>query len=169
MNTVRSCGLLAMLVLAAGLGCSSPEDGQESANGTERGADAAEAADAEAGVEADADGGVSTAKSTQDGATAALPEGFPADVPVYPGLVLHTAAAMPGGHSVQGTTDDDADAVAAFYTRQMASQGWTQDADAEQSPVTQTLSFEKDGRTTSIDLLPTGDRTAVLITSLGGG
>jgi hypothetical protein len=103
------------------------------------------------------------------GAELSPPRGFPEDVAIYPDLNVFSAAVVPGGHMLQGVTADDPDEIASFYQRTMTDQGWKDESPTTRSPVMRTLRFTKGTREASVNLLPTGDKTAVQITSMQSG
>jgi hypothetical protein len=96
-----------------------------------------------------------------EGATAAIPDNFPTDMPVYPGA----QAAQGKGVEIEGSpqsavqllTNDALPDVHRFYSAELASKGWTVDSD-EQSDAAATLQATK------------GDcKASVLITPAEGG
>ncbi len=56
-----------------------------------------------------------TGSVVQAGAGAQLPDGWPKDVPAYPGGTIMTSVKTPQGLTVSVTTPDSADKVKAFY------------------------------------------------------
>jgi hypothetical protein len=54
----------------------------------------------------------------------ALPEGFPKDVPIYPGAKVLTSVKTQDAMTVALQTSDQADKVSAFYKEQMKAGGW---------------------------------------------
>ncbi len=70
-----------------------------------------------------------------EGATAAVPDNFPGDVPIYPGA----QAAQGKGVDIEGSaqsavqllTNDALGDVHKFYSDELASKGWTLDSDIE--------------------------------------
>ena len=66
--------------------------------------------------------------TTTSGKSAKVPDGFPKDVPIYPGaeVVLATSMAQMGMASVQLSTGDGVAKVAAYYKRELAANGWSE-------------------------------------------
>jgi hypothetical protein len=54
----------------------------------------------------------------------ALPEGFPKDVPIYPGSTIAVSAAVQNGMHVSLKTADPSTKVAAFYKEKLKAEGW---------------------------------------------
>ncbi len=96
-----------------------------------------------------------------EGASAAIPDNFPTDMPVYPGA----QAAQGKGVEIDGSpqtavqllTNDALGDVRAYYTSELAAKGWTIDSD-EQNEAAATIQASK------------GDcKASVLITPAEGG
>jgi hypothetical protein len=69
--------------------------------------------------------GKSSAKMLLDGkGDVGLPEGFPSDVPVYPGSNVTMRAATAGGMQMVLKSADPSDKVAAFYKEKLKGAGW---------------------------------------------
>ena len=98
------------------------------------------------------------------GVKAAIPEGFPADVPVYDGLTLNFASSMPGdgAFSVSGQTKDGPEKVAGFYKDALTGQGWTEQATMTQPQMT-FMGFTKDDRNLTINIESSTEDTNVTI------
>jgi len=66
--------------------------------------------------------------TTSSGKSAKVPDGFPKDVPIYPGaeVVSATSMAQMGMASVQLSTGDGVAKVAAYYKRELAAKGWNE-------------------------------------------
>ncbi|MBI1182074.1 MAG: hypothetical protein GC201_16135 [Alphaproteobacteria bacterium] len=101
---------------------------------------------------------------TAFGENVGLPDGFPGDIAVYPGLKIFTSSTMPNGFLVQGHTGDGVDAVGVFFRDRMTGAGWSL-AEQTESPGMHSYSFRKDGRTATVVLVP-GDTTTVQIVAL---
>jgi len=54
----------------------------------------------------------------------ALPDGFPKDVPIYPGSAVTMSASTKDGMQVVLKTPDPSDKVAAFYKEKLKGAGW---------------------------------------------
>jgi hypothetical protein len=122
------------------------------------------------------DGGQSiTWKSEQDGVTAQfggdvkVPDGFPRDVPVYPGISLQAASATPDGFLIYGQSGDSAQQVADFYVDRMVADGWTKESEASQENVMRMLTFTKEGRNAAVNVITGDGGTTVQITATKGG
>jgi len=101
----------------------------------------------------DAGGG---AKMTA-GASAKNPDDFPKDIPVYPGLKLQMVQTIESGKSymVQGNSGDTVDKIAAFYKKEVAAQGWTEQSSMNQAgdnPM-QMFSYEKGERSLTVMIM----------------
>ena len=92
-----------------------------------------------------------------------LPENWPDDVQVYTGLKLLSAMKTKEGFSIQGTTTDALDKVAAFYKEQLATSGWAEDTVMTQPQMTM-LSYKKDKRTMVVVIGGQDAETSVSIT-----
>jgi hypothetical protein len=170
-STTLGGRILAVAASALAFGCGSVDDAGDRAAQLEQyaasfGADVDVTVDAETGATAVAVAGPGGAVGGSD---LPAPRGVPKDVAIYPDLNVFSSAVVPGGHMVQGVTPDDPDEVASFYTRAMTDQGWKDESPATHSPVMRTLRFTKGTREASVNLLPTGDKTAVQITSMQSG
>jgi hypothetical protein len=120
----------------------------------------------DADVELDENGEVRSVTVNQGagqvGTNLDLPADFPDDIPVYPGLSLHSVAPVPGGGlSVSGRTEDEMAEVAAFYAREMAASGWTDNSPAQAVATQRTLRFTKGARNAMLNLVPTDPGTTV--------
>ena len=101
------------------------------------------------------------------GAGATLPEGFPKDVPVYPGVTITMGMANSDeqSYSVTAETKDALQNVADKYKKDLVANGW-----AEQSSFSQTadspmamLSYTKDGRVVVISIQAENGKTTISI------
>jgi hypothetical protein len=102
-------------------------------------------------VEVDRSGKVVTIRTAEGTATAggsALPEGFPKDVPVYPGARVTASLVTPGttGHVATFETSEWPDDVAKFYAGKLA--GWTTAMDMKTEDGHTLLMKSPDGKRT---------------------
>lgn len=97
----------------------------------------------------------------------ALPEGFPEDVPTYPGMEIVSSQRMPAQQMfmVQAKTSDGAGPVSAALKRDAEAQGWTEVMAMNMGPEHQMLTYEKDGRVLSINVMSDGGDTVLSITT----
>ncbi len=92
-----------------------------------------------------------------EGVTAAVPDNFPSDVPIYPGA----QAAQGKGVDMEGApqaavqllTNDALGDVRKFYSEELAAKGWTFEQDTE-TEISATLSATKGGCQTHILIVP---------------
>jgi hypothetical protein len=92
-----------------------------------------------------------------EGVTAAVPENFPSDIPIYPGA----QAAQGKGVEIEGSpqsavqflTNDALGDVHKFYTTELGSKGWTLDLDEENEGAA-TIQATKDNCKTNILITP---------------
>jgi hypothetical protein len=89
-----------------------------------------------------------------------LPDDFPADVPTYPGGRLESVLVDPGsGTMISWTTEDSAEDVMAFFTKNLKSNGWWIENDegggvfASKETRTATVMIGERGGATQIDLM----------------
>ncbi len=76
-----------------------------------------------------------------------IPEGYPSDVPVYPGADPGPAMSMPGlGVFVTFESDDAVDAILTHYRSELANNGWSVQDSADGNGVDGT----KDGRSVQV-------------------
>jgi hypothetical protein len=55
-----------------------------------------------------------------------IPEGFPSDIPIYPGATIGSSMTMPGlGVFATFGTDDGVDAILTHYRSELAKKGWS--------------------------------------------
>jgi hypothetical protein len=96
-----------------------------------------------------------------------LPEGFPADFPLYPGakIVSSFTANTDGkdGMSVAWETGDSVEAVSSFYKSNLVANGWKVSATFEQGDST-TTSFEKEGWGGFMGITSTEGKTTISAT-----
>ena len=125
------------------------------------------------GVDADiqlgADGQVTVRQqiggvSVSSGQNLAVPDDFPGDVAVYPGMKILSASATPAGYMLLGQAGATPEAVAGFFAGEMVGNGWRDESPqaASGSPTT-SLHYIKDQRSTRINLIHMGDRVTVQI------
>jgi hypothetical protein len=79
----------------------------------------------------------------------ALPDGFPKDVPIYPGSTIAVSAAVKDGMHVALKTADPSTKVAAFYKEKMKTEGWAIEA-ATNTEESSMLVGKKDKRTLAV-------------------
>ena len=157
-----------MCMLVAACGGSQSEQAREDAI-----EDLAAQYGVDADVELDEDGNVEQltidrsvgGMQAQLGQNLDLPADFPADVPIYPGLSIHSVSAVPQGHMVQGTTEDDRQAVVDFLRERLLADGWTEAESNEVGPMLQ-MRFEKGSRITGIMLMPGNPGVVVQLSAL---
>ena len=81
-----------------------------------------------------------------------IPDDFPKDVPVHPGISVHAVNSMGVGYMLQGTTREDVQTIQAFYKEKMPAEGWTALA-AQPNPVMTRLGFSKGKRNATVTLM----------------
>ncbi len=119
--------------------------------------------DGAGGPTADETAPTATAPATES--AAALPAGFPADVPVYPGArPTGSLAATRTGMVVTFQSTDAPDKVFAFYRTQLVERGWS--ISGEASFLGQgALSGTKDNRTASAVIVGATGSTQIIVTT----
>lgn len=104
------------------------------------------------------------------GASASVPQGFPEDVPIYPGLNIQMANSMTSQEmfSVVGQTTASNDEVAAFYKKELAARGWTEESVMQHNAEGQLMTMlhcGKDTRKVHVMVMTEGDATTVSLTT----
>lgn len=93
-----------------------------------------------------------------------VPDDFPRDVAIYPGMKILSSAVAPGGYMLQGQAAASGEAVAGFFRSEMARQGWRDESPQASAGLPMTsLRFVKDQRATGVNLIPDGDRVTMQI------
>lgn len=84
------------------------------------------------------------------GGDAKIPDTFPKDVPLYPGMKLLVVQSMPEqqGYIIQARSDDSMDKVTAYLKKEAAAQEWKETLAMSQAgdPPMQMLGYSKDNR-----------------------
>ena len=99
------------------------------------------------------------------GDQAKLPDDFPEDVPLYPGLKLNVVSDMQNGAAimVQGEVDATIEEISAYYEKEAADQGWTTETEMKQPQMAMYI-FKKDGRTMQVLAVPEDDGVSLSVT-----
>ena len=104
----------------------------------------------------------------QSGENVPMPEGFPSDIPSYPGWkIVAAASAGPQGFLVSAKSGDKMDKIARFYSDTLKAKGWKSSA-MSQTADAHFLTFEKEARTASVMLTKDSSDTMVQLTASGG-
>jgi hypothetical protein len=106
------------------------------------------------------------------GDEAKVPEGFPEDVPVYPGLNIETVNQMPVQNAtvIMGTTADPVATVASYLKNKMTGQGWTSVSVNETNAAgaaTTVMIYSKENRVATFTLVDSDRGTEVSISAAG--
>lgn len=75
-----------------------------------------------------------------------IPDDFPEDVPVYPGLRGITVIDSPDGLTLHAFTDDTAEDIVSFYDAALVKAGWNQEGDKNESDEAVSLYYLRDGQ-----------------------
>lgn len=159
-------GLFAVVLLAVACDSGTQEPAAPEAAAPEAASDAGAPADAASDVPAAVarEGEIDPSRfptELPEGATASVPDNFPADVPVYPGA----QAAQGKGIEIDGSpqsavqflTNDALGDVHKFYSEDLAAKGWTLDSDNENE------------NAASIEATKGNCKATILITPAAGG
>jgi len=92
-----------------------------------------------------------------------LPEDFPEDVPVYPGIAAPDVTRLGDGFEVSGATGDSLEQVHAFYTDSLKKHGWSLIAPLSETsaPGARVYHYEKNERGITVVAGIEGDRTVI--------
>lgn len=159
--------MVALLLGVALTGCSmAAEEATEALVESGTGAD----------VEID-DDGESVSIETEDGSieisggeSATLPDGFPEDMPVYDGqIVMAQSVDTPEGtgYNVGIQTSDSEDDVAAWYSDELANEGWTIAAEISNDGdgmMMTTYQVEKNGSNSQVVIAEEDGQTQIVLT-----
>lgn len=92
-----------------------------------------------------------------------LPEDFPEDVPVYPGMAAPDVTRLGDGFEVSGATGDSLEQVHAFYTDSLEKHGWglIEALSETSAPGARVYHYEKNDRGITVVAGIEGDRTVI--------
>jgi hypothetical protein len=96
-------------------------------------------------------------------ASVALPEGFPKDVPIYPGAKVAASVKSQDGMHVTLQTSDAGSKVSDFYKEQMKAQGWAIDTTMDMPQGTM-LMGNKSGQALHVMVMSDDKATTVTLT-----
>jgi len=133
-----------------------------------------EAALSQEGVKADvnlnSDGGVSTYNATTpDGTTMSagenvkLPDDFPKDVPAFEGWKIQVVTGMVEKKmfNVMAVANKPLEAVAEFYKKELAAQGWKETTSTNVPGMMRTAEYEKDNRAVAVMISSSEEGTLI--------
>jgi len=106
------------------------------------------------------DGGTVRVASGEEGVS--VPEGFPKDVPLYPGAIVTTAATVQNAMNVVLKTKDPISKVTSFYKEKMKDNGWEIQTAVDTADGTM-LNGHKENRTQMTVMARDGDHTIVTL------
>jgi hypothetical protein len=96
----------------------------------------------------------------------AMPEGYPSDLPTYPGATPTSSMLVPGGTGMLVlSSKQPADAVFAFYQKELPAQGWSVDEVVEDAMV---VKASKGDRAATVKIGSAADATEIAIILAGG-
>ena len=103
------------------------------------------------------------------GKGAKAPDGFPKDIPIYPGAEIQMSSADPASKTfvVQALSADAVDKVAEYYKKEMKSQGWNEGDGVVQTGANpmHMLNFDKAGSSAMIMVMAQDGKSLVSITT----
>jgi len=107
--------------------------------------------------------------SMASGKGAKAPDGFPKDIPIYPGAEIQMSSADPASKTfvVQALSADAVDKVAEYYKKEMKSQGWNEGDGVVQTGANpmHMLNFDKAGSSAMIMVMAQDGKSLVSITT----
>ena len=101
--------------------------------------------------------------SGQFGENAEIPDGFPEDVPIYPGSKVIGGMVAGAGGMVTLQTGDDAEKVAAFYREKLVNEGWNLVPEMVLGG-RQVLPIEKESRNGAVQISREAKATTIVLT-----
>jgi len=103
------------------------------------------------------------------GKGARLPDGFPKDIPMYPGAEIQMSSADPSSKTfaVQALSAEGVDKVAEYYKKEMKSQGWNEGDGVVQTGANPMymLNFDKGGMSAIVMVMAQEGKSLVSITT----
>jgi hypothetical protein len=105
------------------------------------------------------------------GGTAAVPEGFPKDVPLPKDLTVQMSMKLEQqeGFQIQATCPQNFETVAAFFQKEVAAQGWTEKSNMSQAGVLVMGQYEKDGRELHVQVTNAGTECHIMVMTAKAG
>ena len=97
------------------------------------------------------------------GENAEIPDGFPEDVPIYPGSEVIGGMVAGAGGMVTLQTGDDAEKVAAFYREKLVKEGWSLSPEMDLG-VQRVLPIQKEGQNGAVQISREADATTIVLT-----
>jgi hypothetical protein len=97
----------------------------------------------------------------------ALPDGFPSDIPQYPGASLTWSNSDESGFLISLSTTDDPGDVAEYFQEQLTAQGWL--AEATNQPAGRSVIAVKGKREATVVITTGSDTTNIDVILLSGG
>ncbi len=102
--------------------------------------------------------------NAQVGTTAKLPDGWPSNVPTYPGATITASMGTPAGKTVIFTTSDSAQKVHDYYKGELKSMKQAADVDANGAKV---MSFRDGSKTVAVNIAASGAGTQTTLSVAG--
>jgi outer membrane lipoprotein-sorting protein len=103
------------------------------------------------------------------GKGAKVPDGFPKDIPIYPGAEIQMSSSDPGTKTfaVQALSADAIDKVAEYYKKEMKAQGWNEGDGVVQTGANpmHMLNFDKAGMSAMVMVMAQDGKALVSITT----
>lgn len=166
---LRLTGIAALLVVCACSGCrKAANEAVESAIESQIARDGGKAdvqiGDDNVSLKFQDEKGESTFAS---GKNVALPDDFPQDVPQYSPMTVIMANAQQEDErfTIQATSTDSLDQVAAFYKQEVPKQGWEEESNTAMGSDMRALTYKKDGRSLQVMVAATDDGTTLTIST----
>ena len=97
------------------------------------------------------------------GEKAEIPDGFPEDIPIYPGSDVIGGMVAGAGGMVTLQTGDDSEKVAAFYREKLVEEGWSLAPEMDLGGG-QVLPIEKEGRNGAVQISREANATNIVVT-----
>jgi hypothetical protein len=98
------------------------------------------------------------------GENAEIPDGFPEDIPIYPGSDVVAGMVAGAGGMVTLQTGDDAEKVAVFYREKLVEEGWTLGPEMDLGAQL-VLPIQKEGQNGAVQISREADVTNIVLTA----
>ena len=101
------------------------------------------------------------------GTASNVPDDFPEDVPLYPGLTVQSTAKESSKQmfTVTGSSEDAFTKVSEHLKSKLVEEGWTEDS-AVTTPQMHMLNYKKDGRVANVQVIDANGATQVTVTTM---